>query len=492
MMPWSFDVDGSSSPLSSRGWVLQERILSPRTLHYGREQMIWECRTSISTESRTSEVEQNWPYGSPRGWNWGRNKQFVLSLEGSRSLDLTYGPDGQLQYPENLAVNLLLMLSIGTPSIYTEGQPLRGPRTRYSDHMGPYTNWRYRALKELAGEPESIYKEIPASPHSYYRVKRPLYIVAMIQIRRIIQRLLAFVSLPVTRLADVGAHYYLTRRKMYERRIHLCWLGITENYSARLLTKSEDKLVALSGLASAISTFLKDDQYVAGMWKSNLISGLLWRVKSEPGKRLATYCAPSWSWASVDGPVHYQTNYFGESGWPVPKPDAPFDQAKIVTITLEPKSSDVYGQLCGGSITLQGQWYNIKIQKEFIFQENNQYTTTLELQFSFGSAREEYQPTYSINAEDKSMVFLKETKYKHSNHRLLCYFDEKYDASALEGDDKWISFSLLRVWGRYWMMLKRKRSREAECWRRIGLAHQGKYSRLNPAAKKELRSVTIV
>ncbi|RDW85173.1 hypothetical protein BP6252_02763 [Coleophoma cylindrospora] len=32
------------SPLSQRGWTLQERILSRRTLHYGQEQIYWQCK----------------------------------------------------------------------------------------------------------------------------------------------------------------------------------------------------------------------------------------------------------------------------------------------------------------------------------------------------------------------------------------------------------------------------------------------------------------
>ena len=33
----------SASPLMSRGWTLQEGLLSPRTVSYGAQQMIWEC-----------------------------------------------------------------------------------------------------------------------------------------------------------------------------------------------------------------------------------------------------------------------------------------------------------------------------------------------------------------------------------------------------------------------------------------------------------------
>jgi hypothetical protein len=38
-------------PLNQRGWVLQERILSPRVLHFGHEQLFWECREFVACES---------------------------------------------------------------------------------------------------------------------------------------------------------------------------------------------------------------------------------------------------------------------------------------------------------------------------------------------------------------------------------------------------------------------------------------------------------
>jgi len=38
-------------PLNQRGWVLQERILSPRVLHFGRGQLFWECRHFVACET---------------------------------------------------------------------------------------------------------------------------------------------------------------------------------------------------------------------------------------------------------------------------------------------------------------------------------------------------------------------------------------------------------------------------------------------------------
>ncbi|KAI2620888.1 HET-domain-containing protein [Hypomontagnella submonticulosa] len=37
-------------PLNSRGWCMQERLLAPRLLHFGKEQMFWECRTEFKCE----------------------------------------------------------------------------------------------------------------------------------------------------------------------------------------------------------------------------------------------------------------------------------------------------------------------------------------------------------------------------------------------------------------------------------------------------------
>ncbi|KIW97491.1 uncharacterized protein Z519_01075 [Cladophialophora bantiana CBS 173.52] len=39
-----------SGPVSQRGWTLQERMLSPRTLHYTSKQLVWECRETYETE----------------------------------------------------------------------------------------------------------------------------------------------------------------------------------------------------------------------------------------------------------------------------------------------------------------------------------------------------------------------------------------------------------------------------------------------------------
>ena len=39
------------SPLSTRAWVVQERILAPRTVHFLSQRVMWECRTEVLCEA---------------------------------------------------------------------------------------------------------------------------------------------------------------------------------------------------------------------------------------------------------------------------------------------------------------------------------------------------------------------------------------------------------------------------------------------------------
>lgn len=79
------------SALDSRGWCLQERLLSPALLHFGREQMVWECQHAIYTEP-SGEVEiqnSNRPNGA-----FGLSKQDFASSRKKFSGGLAAGfPD---------------------------------------------------------------------------------------------------------------------------------------------------------------------------------------------------------------------------------------------------------------------------------------------------------------------------------------------------------------------------------------------------------------
>jgi hypothetical protein len=100
------------------------------------------------------------------------------------------------------------------------------------------------------------------------------------------------------------------------------WQSIIKDYAARSLTKYTDKLIAFAGIAQEIEKHT-DNKYLAGLWQRHLFMNLIWYVQTmaEPeagihawfpdrGKlpyRKPDAIAPSWSWASVNLPVEYDT-----------------------------------------------------------------------------------------------------------------------------------------------------------------------------------------
>lgn len=86
------------------------------------------------------------------------------------------------------------------------------------------------------------------------------------------------------------------------------WQKVVMEYSRRKLKFPEDRLPALSGIAStfearaALSGF-KSRTYLVGMWRESLVRDLLW-ASSAP-QVVETERAPSWSWIVMDQSVEY-------------------------------------------------------------------------------------------------------------------------------------------------------------------------------------------
>lgn len=151
------------------------------------------------------------------------------------------------------------------------------------------------------------------------------------------------------------------------------WRGIVSQFSQRQLTNSADRLPALSGLADEVQRATGSD-YVAGMWKDELITCLAWTChyvynqdgdygdyaggipsgnfatiwgKSWPNNiRPANYVAPSWSWASVKGTVSFPVEPYQSSS-------IMRNIAKVESFQVWPEhASDPLGSLKGGVLTL--------------------------------------------------------------------------------------------------------------------------------------------
>ena len=82
------------------------------------------------------------------------------------------------------------------------------------------------------------------------------------------------------------------------------WPEIIEKYTDTLLSKPEDRLAAIAGLARQVHSITKD-KYCAGIWRKDLVLQLLWRLQRPQDKIELPYRAPSWSWASTEGKVEF-------------------------------------------------------------------------------------------------------------------------------------------------------------------------------------------
>ncbi|KAF2631024.1 HET-domain-containing protein [Macroventuria anomochaeta] len=194
---WSNRVD--NAPVNRRGWVLQERLLSPRVLHFCHDQVAWECCGFDAAEGL--------PEGMP---NFQLTSGGIIEESRLKGLDIK------------------------------DGARLRN--IRLNDYKEPDPQLR----------PEIYALEL--------------------------------------------------------------WRRIVEVYTRTAITNSEDKLIALSGMAKLMDEKMgsKDAsfKYAAGLWNVHIESQLLWQVEpvwrevdetfDNVSTSPATYRAPSWSWASVD------------------------------------------------------------------------------------------------------------------------------------------------------------------------------------------------
>lgn len=221
----------TKEPLSTRGWTLQERVLSPRTLHYGSDQLHWECRQTIKSEA---------------------------------------------------------------------GNPPYSPMFNQSEDESYYDGWLNKVSSDLIPVPQD-HEETAYSEDEN----------------------------------EDGIGYQDG------------WYKLVEAYTERELSYGDDKLPALSGLARAYA-YRHKGTYVAGLWSQDLVFGLLWYAKTnQPLQRPVRYRAPSWSWASVDGPVNFFTINAGRiPEWLV--------EIEDLVYWTSLAGSDPFGKVTDGVLTVTG------------------------------------------------------------------------------------------------------------------------------------------
>lgn len=84
------------------------------------------------------------------------------------------------------------------------------------------------------------------------------------------------------------------------------WIDIVQDFTSRQITMDKDRLPALAGLAERYRAETGSD-YLAGLWAKDLPERLFWTRSSRwtPMTRPLIYRAPTWSWAALEGEVHF-------------------------------------------------------------------------------------------------------------------------------------------------------------------------------------------
>ena len=178
-------------------------------------------------------------------------------------------------------------------------------------------------------------------------------------------------------------------------------------FKTNLTFRTKDKLVAISGVAKRLG--LPKDEYRAGLWKPGLAKQLQWVVATKAsrpqGCRGSEYRAPSWSWASIDGPVitgsPRHSNY----------DDVCVDILDEVGVPL---GSYLTGRVAGGSIRLEGMLARARLSERLeelrtrpVFQRGQ----LVELPIQPASP-DRFQTRYHLGGQAHYNVFLEEGDLK--------------------------------------------------------------------------------
>jgi hypothetical protein len=128
--------------------------------------------------------------------------------------------------------------------------------------------------------------------------------------------------------------------QLNEELVRNSWHEIVESYSLRSVTESEDRILAISGIAERFADFVPG-RYISGIWENMMPLSLLWDKLGQPTDRPAKYRGPSWSWTSIDGLVSHNASYNC--------------MCEVLSIDHMPKSAEaLYGAVRSAALHIKG------------------------------------------------------------------------------------------------------------------------------------------
>jgi hypothetical protein len=303
-------------PLLSRAWVFQERLLSPRVLHFCNSELIWECRQGANCEC---------------GWfSWdnspGGDYHRVLQTD-QRETFIPTAPFSEITGEIDAAIRL----REATVETYRSEWALRTAEfEQWLEHgtvIHGFNHWPLQERRLKQGDIEHT-RKLHASAETNVEILQRL--------KDRYERILHAVQ-GEKQASEISQQY----RKL------------VEEYSALNLTRPTDRLPALSGLCERVRHLRAD--YLAGLWSDSIWLDLLWRVdriRERPEYcRSEDYRRPSWSWVAVKSPVKYWHDIKSLSLGPPPSPNIDtrmtFVALDVRDLRRRPQSFDYKIQLAG-------------------------------------------------------------------------------------------------------------------------------------------------
>lgn len=137
--------------------------------------------------------------------------------------------------------------------------------------------------------------------------------------------------------------------------LYRTWYNYVAAYSGRHLTYKSDKLPAIAGLAATMWDALQTsgivDTYLAGLWKRDLLKGLLWtRTLDCDLWRTLDDRAPSWCWSAFDGKIHYPEAFVKRRME---------SRCSIIEVAMQNGDTNPFGRVTSGRLQIMGRLKHI-------------------------------------------------------------------------------------------------------------------------------------
>ena len=158
------------------------------------------------------------------------------------------------------------------------------------------------------------------------------------------------------------------------------WYSFVSEYSIKRFSVDSDRLPALSGVASLVSSRCQQ-RYIAGIWESSVAEGLTWIARNssdirandlilhthtqcgEPESQTSDRVLPSWSWASNNGLVWF---LFHRDPWE--------SKIQVKNFRSRSKGSDTSGQVLEARLTVKGLFRMVDLSQVNLIYPRSKHT----------------------------------------------------------------------------------------------------------------------